>query len=361
MKIFAFYLPQFHEIPENNAWWGEGFTEWTNVKGAKSLYDGHIQPKKPLNNNYYNLMDKDTVKWQTELLQKYGLDGMIYYHYYFCGRLLLEKPAENLLKWKDIKQPFFFCWANHSWVRSWNGTREVLLLQEYGEKSNWENHINYLMPFFKDPRYEKKDNKPVFMVFKTDFDEKKEMFDYFEKQCIENGFDGIYIIENCVPLEGDNYQKFCKNISRQTERIFMREPDISRLIFRSKCPKLYRIVGMYIDSLLNKLHFKCKIKKYDGNQLYDIMLQEEYYADNIIHGIFFEWDNTPRHSYRGFVISPCKKEKFMEYMDSRKGDEYIFVNAWNEWAEGMVLEPTEDRGYEYLEWIKEWKKDLKSD
>lgn len=109
MKIIAYYLPQFHEIEENNKWWGKGFTEWTNVKKAKSLYKEHIQPKVPLGNNYYNLMDKKVMEWQTDLMKKYNVYGLCYYHYYFEGKMLLEKPAENLLKWKDINQKFCFC------------------------------------------------------------------------------------------------------------------------------------------------------------------------------------------------------------------------------------------------------------
>ena len=112
MKKFAIFLPQFHEIEENNKWWGKGFTEWTNVRNAKPLYKGHEQPKQPLNGDYYNLLEKETVRKQTQLLNEYGLDGFVYYHYYFCGKKIMEKPAENLLKWKDIDQKFFFCWAN---------------------------------------------------------------------------------------------------------------------------------------------------------------------------------------------------------------------------------------------------------
>ena len=136
-------MPQFHEIPENNEWWGDGFTEWINVKKAQPLFKGHLQPKHPLNNNYYDLMSKKTVEWQTSLMHKYGIYGMIYYHYYFCGRMLLEKPAENLLRWKEIDQPFFFCWANHTWNRSWKGSKEVLLEQTYGDETDWKRHFDY--------------------------------------------------------------------------------------------------------------------------------------------------------------------------------------------------------------------------
>ena len=137
LKKFAFFLPQFHEIPENDEWWGKGFTEWVNVKSAKPMYRGHKQPKEPQGDNYYCLLDKSTVEWQTKLLEDYRVDGLIYYHYYFQGKKLLEKPAENLLRWKDINQKFFFCWANHTWYRSWNGSREVLIQQNYGDIGDW--------------------------------------------------------------------------------------------------------------------------------------------------------------------------------------------------------------------------------
>ena len=195
MKKYAFYLPQFHEIKENNEWWGEHFTEWTNVRAAQSLYKGHKQPVNPLNDFYYNLLDKETVEWQTKLAREHCVDGFIYYHYYFTGKKLLETPAENLLKWKDIEQNFFFCWANHSWIRSWNGTRELLLEQTYGGEEEWEQHFQYLLPFFMDDRYEKRENKPLFMIFNSNFKEARGIFEYFDKRCKDNGFDGICLIE----------------------------------------------------------------------------------------------------------------------------------------------------------------------
>ena len=121
IKTIAMYLPQFHEVPENNEWWGEGYTEWIAAKKAEKLFDGHYQPREPLNDNYYDLMDKSTMLWQAEIARQYLLDGFCFYHYYFKeGRKILEKPAENLLKWKDVNMPFCFCWANESWGRTWS-------------------------------------------------------------------------------------------------------------------------------------------------------------------------------------------------------------------------------------------------
>ncbi|MCI9378085.1 MAG: polysaccharide biosynthesis protein [Eubacterium sp.] len=355
MKRFALFLPQYHEIIENNRWWGKGFTEWTNVKNAKPLFHGHCQPQKPLNGNYYNLLNKSTVEWQTNLMQKYGLNGFAYYHYYFCGKKILEKPAENLLRWKEIRQPFFFCWANHTWYRSWNNSKEVLMEQTYGTKTDWKQHILYLLPFFKDDRYEKKNNKPVFMLFQTDFKEKKEMIAFFDLQCKRNGFDGIYLIETYF---GDYNEKsilnFRQNLCDQTELIYIREPSAALNTYQLQA-------GHRLETMLRKVQKKVAeyggrmgIRPYNGNQLYDCMIDFKANIPGIANGVFFEWDNTPRHSLRGYIITPPKKEKFFEYMDQIKDDEYVFINAWNEWAEGMVLEPTEQNGYKYLEWIKEW-------
>lgn len=356
MKKFAFFLPQFHEIEENNRWWGQGFTEWTNVKKAKPLFNRHKQPKQPLNDNYYNLLEKSTVLWQTDLMKKYHVDGLIYYHYYFTGKMLLEKPAENLLKWKDIDQPFFFCWANHTWNRSWKGSKEVLLKQEYGSVEDWEKHFNYLQPFFLDERYEKKDNKPIFMIFNSEFKERKSMFDYFEKRCKEIGFSGIYLVEtfmgyNQWPID---FNDFINSVCSQTKKVFLREYIVSGNIFK----QLYRYYPYRFYRKLKKilacLSKKGYVESYDGNIFYKIMLKKEPIDPLIVHGLFFEWDNTPRHKYNGSIVTSPSKSMFMRLMDHFKNEDYIFINAWNEWAEGMVLEPSKENGYKYLEWIQEW-------
>lgn len=354
MKLFAYFLPQYHCIPENDEWWGKGFTEWVNVKKAKPLYEGHVQPKHPLGDNYYNLLEKKTVIWQTDLMKQYGVDGLIYYHYYFKGRLLLEKPAENLLKWKDIDQPFFFCWANHTWNRSWNGTRELLLKQEYGNRDDWEKHFQYLLPFFTDNRYEKINNKPVFMLFQ-DFGEKKEMFTYFDKRCKESGFAGIHIIETCCSRNHDDYEKILNNKSLQTSNILIREPDASRDAYLDSKKKWYTDYIKRIRERLERHRFRFPVKRYNGDTLYDIILEKRIEDKYTIQGIFFQWDNTPRHSSRGYIISSVSKEKFFKVMDQYQNDKYIVINAWNEWAEGMMLEPTKEEEYKYLKWIREWK------
>ncbi len=351
MKKYAIFLPQFHEIKENNEWWGEGFTEWVNVKKAKPLYSSHCQPKYPLNYNYYNLLDKKVVEWQTSLLHRYNIDGMVYYHYYFNGRKLLEKPAENLLKWKDIRQPFFFCWANHSWIRSWNGTSEMLMEQSYGRKDDWEKHFMYLLQFFKDERYEKVDNKPMFMLFKSNFIEKEKMFKYFDMRCREEGFEGLYLIES---YHGDiSLERFNEQLCSITSLVYYREPAVSQRFGLMDRSVIERLTGK-IQFLMRKTGILKKPVIINGNRLMKWKIKNEPMGKGVGHGLWFEWDNTPRHKQRGYVITPYEKRLFLEYLDLINDEEFLFINAWNEWAEGMMLEPTEKDGYKYLKWIKEW-------
>ncbi len=361
MRWFAIYLPQFHETQENNAWWGKGFTEWTHVKGAKPLYAGHRQPIVPLNQNYYNLMDKQTVQWQTELMKQYGIDGFVYYHYYFCGKKLLNKPAENLLQWTDIDQPFFFCWANHTWYQAKGDTKSVLIEQTYGTEADWAAHFDYLLPFFRDSRYEKKNNKPVFMIYAPNFPEKQPMMDYFDARCKEAGFDGIYVIETFADASREeNLAAFKAATCTQTELTFIREPSVANLILNRRRQKTLIPLINRVCRKLGKMHLLPWAEKLSGNRLYDIMINKTPRGKDLCHGVFFSWDNTPRHGVRGYIITPPDKERFMAYAQSVKDDEYIFVNAWNEWAEGMVLEPTTHDGYKYLEWIKAFREQERS-
>lgn len=358
MKIYAIFLPQFHAIPENDKWWGKGFTEWVKVKDAKPLFFGHNQPQEPLNDNYYNLLDRSTRLWHDQLLNKYNINGLIYYHYYFDGKHLLEKPAEDLLNDKEIGYDFFFCWPSESWRKTWNGKQDVLISQSFSEEW-WEDHISYLLKFFSDDRYVKYENKPLFMLHNTDEVRKHpEMIDYFDKRCKEEGFDGIGIVE--VFRYGD-FEEFKKNSLKQTVKIYIREPDVTYNRYKNYPTQILkhifhatkkRVLKKTNSRIINFLASKC-IEIHSGNKFYDIMKKDSLMEKSVMRGIFFGWDNTPRHSFRGYVITPPDEEHFKSYMKTVKDDDIVIVNAMNEWAEGMVLEPTKQNGYKYLEWLKD--------
>ena len=197
VKVIAFYLPQYHPIPENDKNWGKGFTEWTNTKKAVPLFEGHYQPKTPLNGNYYSLLDPKTRQWQSQLARKYGVWGFCYYHYWFKdGKKLLEKPAEMMLEEPEADTPFCFCWANENWARNWDGgNREVIVEQDYGEEPDWENHFQYLARFFRDSRYITWDGRPVLVIYRPEIIPRLgEMLAYLKRRAGEEGFGGLEVM-----------------------------------------------------------------------------------------------------------------------------------------------------------------------
>jgi hypothetical protein len=352
-KAVAYFLPQYHEIPENNEWWGAGFTEWTNLKKAVPLFKGHQIPA-PLNDNYYNLLEKETVIWQTELMKEYEVHGLVYYHYWFLGRKILERPAENLLKWKDINQKFMFMWANHDWTRSWVGGREILLKQEYGNKFDWENHITYLLDFFHDERYIKVDNRPVFQIYVSELiPDYNAMIEFFDQVCKENGFNGIYIIQNVDNLEqisGDLLERRIDAFTLQEHTASLthwRENKRGEVIYE----KIKRLLRK--DRTMNSVDYVI-LRNYASSYYSKLPKDLKVYL-NVPTG----WDNTPRYGSRGYIVRNSTPENFRIWLDlavehsNELNNEFIFISCWNEWCEGMCLEPTEQYKYKFLEVMKE--------
>ena len=348
-KIIAFHLPQYHTFPENDEWWGKGFTDWNNVKKAKPLFKRHYQPRVPLNNNYYNMMDYETRKWQAETAKKYGLYGFCYYHYWFNGKLLMEKPLEALLEEKDIDFPFCLCWANEPWTRAWDGgDKDIIMPQQYGDKADWEKHINYLINFFKDDRYIKVNNKPMMVIYRTDnVDECDEMIQYWNNKCNENGFSGIYVIEEVNSFQ---FHPCCKMSEAYLDfapwGIFWSKKTIYDYI-----DKIRKIIPK-MRGIKNNTFYDTSWKRII-NRKYDKEHNKQHYL-----GAFVGWDNTPRNPTNGLVClgdsSPKAFGKFFSKLYKKainNNAEYIFINAWNEWAEGAYLEPDEKYGYGYLEQI----------
>ena len=352
-KILAYYLPQFHSIPENDEWWGKGYTEWTSIKRENTVSE-NLQP---LDDNYYNLLDTSTVLWQTNLAQTYGIYGFVYYHYYFCGKKLLEKPAENLLANKTINQKFCFCWANHDWIRSWEGNSKILVKQEYGNKDDWHRHFDYLLPFFLDERYIKVCGKPLFIIF-YNFNEKEALYNSFNEYARENGLKGIFFAQIVNKIK----PPFLKESSFSADSIILREPDVCfrRMLFFERCKR--RLIKYYIKFAKKPV----LSMQYNGNtQIRKTIRNIKYFCKQMQKtgkmfwiGAFTGWDNTSRHGLRGQKISCFSKEKYLRYLvklkeiAEKKHIEYIFFNAWNEWAEGMILEPDKRNKYFFLKSIK---------
>lgn len=364
MKIIAFYLPQFHDIPENDQWWGKGFTEWVNVKNAKPVYEGHEQPRVPLNKNYYNLLDDEVKVWQANLAKSYGIYGFCYYHYWFNGKLLLEKPMEQMLKNPKVDIPFCICWANEPWTRAWVGEKKVLIAQEYGEKREWIEHFNYLLPFFKDNRYIKNDNKPFVVIYRPEIIEcLNEMLECWTRLARENGFQGIDFAYQNIAFDLEKNKDdhmFNYNIEFQPHYAFYDLNENKHKVVRG----LKRKLSNFLEKKFGfNLKFVGDGKLVENRVDYDLawraVLDRKPDSEKNIPGAFVGWDNTPRHGKKGRVYVGDTPEKFQKYLTvqiKRTREIYhkdmMFMYAWNEWAEGGYLEPDERYGYRNLEAIK---------
>lgn len=357
------YLPQFHRVKENDEWWGEGFTEWTAVKKAERMFAEHEQPRVPLNKYYYDLLDKETMRWQSRLMKKYKIDGMCFYHYYFKdGRKILEQPAENLLKLKDIDMPFCFSWANESWVRSWSNlstgdsnswsekyekfsqelndeeSNGVLLKQEYGTARDWDIHYQYLAKFFHDERYIKFDGMPVFMFYRPDsIPCLRQMIERWDILAKADGFPGIYTIGSRV-----------QNISKYgLKGINIHEPQDTII----RCfPERYENQDNVMKSL-------------DYQKVWEKLIDKNVPVNASLGG-FVGYDDTPRRGHGGSVIKYRNPYTFFEGIKKllikakKNNSPFVFINAWNEWGEGMYLEPDEKFGHGFLEAFKQAREDV---
>ena len=344
-KFIAYYLPQYHAIPENDLWWGKGFTEWVRVKASSSLFENHNQPREPL--QYYDLSDVDVMRSQARLAKEYGIYGFCYYHYWFNGKLLLEKPLEQMLRDNEVDIPYCLCWANEPWTKAWDGNnKKILMPQEYGDRTSWIQHIKYLEPFFKDERYIKVDGKPLFLIYRTEsfhhFDEMIETWSvYLEKA----GFKGIHFAEMLT-----SYQQ--QPLCIQSKAVVEFEPMLTVNTSRTMISDIKNILLRKTPWLLVK---KYRTKDYD-KIWHNILSRGSTYPNKRVYlGAFTDWDNTPRLKNKSLIFKNGSPEKFGNYLftqATRSNSEFIFINAWNEWAEGAYLEPDVKNKYGFLEAVR---------
>lgn len=358
VKVIAMYLPQYHEVEENSKFWGDGYTDWVAVKKAKPLYDGHEQPRKPLN-GYYDLSREEDIKMQIDMALKYGIYGFGIYHYWFSSdKVLMMKPAEILLEHKDWKMPFFFSWDNLSWRRTWSNIAGndwaplndnmnndcaqsgILIPYIIGNERDWKIHFDYLLPFFLDDRYIKVNGKPLFGIWHYSNDIRK-MTEYWNRLAEQAGLPGIEILYT-YQVKGEvdkRYPRFLYQPSHSTWALFN---------YRVK-NKVRKILGM-----------KDKVDTFNYDKAWKNLLKmaKKTTDSKIYHGAFVSYDDTPRRGLKGKNIIGATPQKFKNYIkelmkvEEEQNKEFIFLTAWNEWGEGAYLEPDEINGYAYLESLK---------
>lgn len=363
MKLIANYLPQYHVIPENSAWWGDGYTDWVAVRKAKPIVEGEIQPKAPLGGVYRYLDDPDSIKWQVGLAREYGIDGFGIYHYWFNSNMqLLQTPSELIRDNKDIDIEYMFIWDNCSWQRTWSGLRRgndwapsfdsggpdgstgMLAELDYGDERDWEIHFEYLMTHFSDERYIRVDGMPVFAIMKprNDFQTIRRMTKYWDRLARKRGLPGL----RCLTLDN------CAN-----RLVGCRLPHTFR--YSPKSPQ--SIVELAVEILFQRraaLNGRPQLHDYDHEWSRILRSARRASGSTYLSG-FVSFDDTPRRGGKATVYRGATPDKFRRYLAELlsiaegRGDELVFLSAWNEWGEGMYLEPDELNGYAWLEAVRE--------
>ncbi|SHG06915.1 Glycosyltransferase WbsX [Flavobacterium segetis] len=356
-RIIAYYLPQFHPIPENDIWWGKGFTEWTNVAKAKPLFKGHDQPKLPADLGYYDLRLPSILEEQARIAKEYGVDGFCYWHYWFGdGKRLLEKPFQAHLNSKIKDVGFSLAWANVKWGGLDYGDKyqRLLIDQKYLGLEDFTKHFYEVLPAFKDERYLKIDNKPIFTIYNPlGLPDSNYFISLWNKLAVDNGLEGVYFIA---------YQHF--NFSyREHGFDALTPPSPSHLFNRVKFSFLDKLLNKFVGYKLNQLKYRTlKLRNiYTHKQI----VEASDYRDVAIDIKFLpscspNWDHTPRSGNKGQVIVETNPELFYQNLlncykriENYKMDEkIIFIKAWNEWAEGNYLEPDHRIGFQNLEKIR---------
>lgn len=357
-KLIALYLPQFYETDYNSAWWGEGYTEWVACKRAKPLFRGHIQPRLPQNNNFYDLSIKENIKWQMDLAKQYGIDGFAIYQYYSCGKKLLEVPTEMIRDDESLDLPFFLYWANHTWTKGWVGDDEsVLWKQEYGSEKDWRKQFEYCLEYFKRESYIKIDGKPVYFIYQPWNVPDIDSFIYsWNKWAIDEGFKGVYFGKTLGSRRDENEEVDSFSCVVRREPLYTIEFDqtqIERSLNRLRFAVIRRI-NKYILSRFSK---GIVVQKRSYDRIYKKIIRRDI-DSKVVIGALPDWDNSPRKGYNSIVMQGATPKKFGRYLKlliekgKKANSPMILINAWNEWAEGNYLEPDDIYGDAYLQEVK---------
>lgn len=349
IRSIAFYLPQFHPIPENDQWWGKGFTEWTNVTAAQPRFKGHEQPHLPADLGFYDLRLPAVMEAQAELARSHGIQGFCFYHYWFHGQRLLEKPIEAYLHSGKPDFPFCLCWANENWTRSWNGRdKDVLLRQDYSEQDDID-HLDYLAPFFRDPRYIRIDGKPVLLVYRvSNLPDAKATAERWRRRAREQGIGELCLlsVESVLECHRDP-QHFGFDVAVEFQPDWTVLPPAMR---RSRPWRLLRRLG-----LANRAYQNNRIMPYAA--LVAAMAAKAIPEYPRFPCVTPAWDNSSRRQDNATIFigsTPALYEGWLrrvlrELPNRNLPEPIVFLNAWNEWAEGCHLEPDRRWGHAYLE------------
>lgn len=346
-RVIAYYLPQFHPIPENNEWWGEGFTEWTNVAKAIPLFHGHYQPRIPADLGFYDLRVPEVREQQAKLAKDAGIEGFCYWHYWFDDdKQLLERPFREVLNSGKPDYPFCLAWANENWYsKSWdkNGTNKLLIEQTYKGIEQYKKHFYDVLPAFKDPRYITVEGKPVFVIYKPLASQDISVFiKVWRDMAKDNGLPGIYFVGHCF------------NDRERIESYKTLDLDAINICSIKDFTVARSFVVRGMNYLWRQIFKKPYIIPY--SKVSPLFFNEKTDSDeHICPSIITGWDHTPRSGSNGTVFTKETPALFAKHarqvVENNKG-EFVFIKSWNEWAEGNYLEPDLKYGTAYLDALK---------
>ena len=348
-RLIALYLPQFHPIPENDEWWGKGFTEWTNTAKAKPLYRGHYQPHVPADLGFYDLRVPETRIAQAQLARTYGIEAFCYYHYWFAGKRVIERPFNEVLASGEPDFPFCLCWANQTWSGIWHGSpKKILIEQTYPGVEDHRRHFESLRPAFFDQRYVRVDGKPLFVIFDPmDMPEPRSTTDLWRELAVKAGLPGLFLVAQRGRLDwspqshGFDAALTLPYLPKRREWVPWSEP-IAKI--RSK---------------LEQLRGRPTIRSYE--RIIEGFSREGVAGRDSFPCIMPNWDNTPRSGANGIVLHGSTPDIFRGHvrrvLDSVQPAaperRVVFIKSWNEWEEGNHMEPDLRFGLSYLEVLRE--------
>ena len=366
-RVIAFYLPQFHPIPENDRWWGKGFTEWTNVAKARPLYAGHRQPHLPADLGWYDLRVPEVREAQAALARACGVEGFCYWHYWFGdGRRIIERPFEEVLASGRPSLPFCLAWANETWSGIWHGNpHTVLMEQRYPGRDDEAAHFAFALRAFRDPRYIRVDGKPMFVVFKPHgMPSTRDFADHWRALAKAAGLPGLYLVAiGNVHRDGvDRYRDPCLEpfdavtpLVPQEHTENLRRGRMGALVRRLKQRDLGRRVQRLIGDRFRR-PLRYRYADVVARAL-DDMPDDRRFLPCVLPG----WDNTPRSAHLGMVFEGATPELFGRYLDKAiakvagrpREEAIVFLKAWNEWAEGNYVEPDDRFGHAFLDVLRD--------
>lgn len=345
ISTIAFYLPQFHPIPENDTWWGKGFTEWTNTAKAKPLFKGHPQPHVPSDLGFYDLRCPESREDQATLARKYGITGFCYYHYWFGGKRILERPFNEVLSSGQPDFPFCLCWANQTWTGIWHGApNKILIEQTYPGEADYRAHFEALLPAFSDPRYIRVQEKPLFVVYRpSELPDAKAFVRLWTGWAHAAGLPGFYFV-------GVNHN----------DKWTPQQDGFNAAILQKLPPKKPNVPWKYPLLKLRQLRRKYQLTIHKYADIYPTLTRNEPPDHVEFPCAIPNWDNTPRSGLNGLVMLDSTPELFRQHFDAclqnakrlPSDQQIVFIKSWNEWAEGNHLEPDLHDGHAYLDVVR---------